>query len=140
MRGFAGNPVITLISTPTMNEDEILAYIVFGRPIATLTSGEGSDLIGAAAAMGLQNTGFLTRRISTTFGLDRLQITSDETGANPAVVIGKYLTPKLYLSYLMGLFERVATAQIRYDLSENWSVEVKSSTDVGVDLFYNIQK
>jgi len=140
VRGFASNPVITLISTPIMNEDEILAYIVFGRPIATLTSGEGSDLIGAAAAMGLQNTGFLTRRISSTFGLDRLQITSDETGANPAVVIGKYLTPKLYFSYLMGLFERVATAQIRYDLSENWSVEVKSSTDVGVDLFYNIQK
>ncbi len=140
VRGFASNPVITLISTPTMNDEEILAYIVFGRPIASLTSGEGSDLLGAAAAMGLQNTGFLTRRISSTFGLDRLQITSDETGANPAVVIGKYLTPKLYFSYLMGLFERVATAQIRYDLSENWSVEVKSSTDVGVDLFYNIQK
>ena len=90
--------------------------------------------------MGLQNTGFLTRRISSTFGLDQLQITSDETGANAAVVIGKYLTPKLYFSYLMGLFERVATAQIRYDLNENWSLEVQSSTDVGVDLYYNIQK
>jgi autotransporter translocation and assembly factor TamB len=140
VRGFASNPLITLVSTPAMNDDEILAYIVFGRPIATLTSGEGSDLIGAAAAMGLQNTGFLTRRISSTFGLDRLQITSDETGANAAVVIGKYLTPKLYISYLMGLFERVATAQIRYDLNENWSLEVQSSTDVGVDLYYNIQK
>jgi len=138
--GYATNPLLTLFSTPALGDDEILAYIVFGRPIASLTSGEGSDLIGAATAMGLQNSGFLTRSLSSTFGLDSLQFTSDATGENASVIIGKYITPKLYLSYMMGVFERIATARIRYDLNKNWSVEVKSSTDVGVDLYYNIQK
>jgi translocation and assembly module TamB len=138
--GYATNPLLTLFSTPALGDDEILAYIVFGRPIASLTSGEGTDLIGAATTMGLQNSGFLTRSLSSTFGLDSLQFTSDASGEHASVVIGKYLTPKLYLSYMMGVFERIATARIRYDLNKNWSVEVKSSTDVGVDLYYNIQK
>jgi len=138
--GYATNPLLTLFSTPALGDDEILAYIVFGRPLASLTSGEGTDLIGAATTMGLQNSGFLTRSLSSTFGLDSLQFTSDASGEHASVVIGKYLTPKLYLSYMMGVFERIATARIRYDLNKNWSVEVKSSTDVGVDLYYNIQK
>jgi translocation and assembly module TamB len=138
--GYASDPLVTLFSTPALGDDEILAYIVFGRPISSLTSGEGSDLIGAATAMGLRNSGFLTRSLSSTFGLDKLQFTSDSTGTNASLEIGKYLTPKLYLSYAMGVFERIATAQIRYDLNANWSLEVKSSTDVGVDLYYNIQK
>ena len=138
--GYASNPVISLFSTPTMSDDEVLAYIVFGRPLQSLTSGEGTDLIGAATAMGLRNTEFLTRRLSSTFGLDRLQITSDAGGGDAALEVGKYLTPKLYISYAMSVFDRVVTGNIRYDLNSNWSVEVESSNDVGVDLFYKIQK
>jgi len=138
--GFLSNPTVTLFSTPALSDDEILAYIVFGRPITTLTSGEGTDLVGAATALGLQNSGFITRRLSSQFRLDDLQFTSDPTGENASLLIGKYLTPKLYISYMMGLFDNFSTAKIRYDLSNSWSLEATSGADVSVDIFYKINR
>jgi len=138
--GYLSNPVVTLFSTPPLSEDEILAYIVFGRPLTALTSGEGSDLIGAATALGLQNSGFITRRLSSQFRLDDLQITSEQGGENASLLIGKYLTPKLYISYMMGLFENFSTAMIRYDLNSNWSLEAKSGAEVSVDIYYKFDR
>jgi translocation and assembly module TamB len=138
--GFLSNPTVTLFSTPALSDDEILAYIVFGRPITALTSGEGTDLVGAATALGLQNSGFITRRLSSQFRLDDLQFTSDSTGENASLLIGKYLTPRLYISYMMGLFDNFSTAKIRYDLSNSWSLEATSGADVSVDIFYKINK
>jgi len=134
------NPVISLYSNPSMNEEEILSYIVFGRPLVSLTSGEGMDLISAATAIGLQNSGLLTKSLSSTFGLDELHIDADAGGETLSLVVGKYLTPKLYLSYGIGLLDTISTARIRYDLNSKWSLQATSGEDVGVDIFYRIDR
>ncbi len=138
--GLLTNPVITLYSSPSMNQEEILSYIVFGRPLASLTSGEGMDLVGAATAIGLQNSGFITKSLSSTFGLDDLHIDADAGAETMSLVVGKYLTPKLYLSYGIGLLDTINTARIRYDLTKSWSLEATSGEDVGVDIFYRIDR
>lgn len=138
--GLLSNPSGGLFSTPSMNDDEVLSYIVFGRPLSSLTSGEGTDLIGAATALGVRNSGFITKSLSSTFGLDELQLTSEPGGQNASLVIGKYLTPKLYISYVVGLLETFSTAKIRYEIDDNWALEAKSGTDVEVDLYYRFNK
>ena len=117
-----------------------LAYLVFGRPVAELTSGEGVNLIGAATALGVKNSGFITRNLSSTFALDTLELSSDSDGENVALTVGKYVTPKIYLSYVVGVMESFYTARIRYNMSRRWSLEAKSGEAVGVDLFYSIEK
>jgi translocation and assembly module TamB len=139
--GFFSNPQVSLISTPSMADEEILSYIVFGRPLASLTSGEGTNLIGAATALGVKNSGLITQSLSSTFGLDQLELTSDADGQNASVTVGKYVTPKIYISYIIGLLESVNTARILYNISESWSLEAKSSNEsMGVDLLYRIEK
>ena len=138
--GFLSDPQVTLISTPAMNDEDTLAYLVFGRPISELTSGEGTNLIGAATALGVKNSGFITRNLSSTFGLDTLELTSDSSGENVSLTVGKYVTPKIYLSYVVGVLESFYTARIRYNMSRRWSLEAKSGEAVGVDLLYSIEK
>ncbi|MEX2353307.1 MAG: translocation/assembly module TamB domain-containing protein, partial [Gammaproteobacteria bacterium] len=138
--GFLSNPVIELFSNQGLSDDEILAYIVFGRPISSLTSGEGADLVGAATSIGLRNSGFLTKRLSSTFQLDDVQINAEAGTEDASLLVGKYLTPKLYISYVMGLFDNFSTAKIRYDINNTWSLEARSGEDVSVDIYYQIDK
>ena len=137
--GHMTNPVVTLFSSPVMSQDEALSYVVFGRPLSSLSSGEGGDLIGAAAALGLQNSGFLTDSLAAKFGIDTLQVETNGTATDASLVVGKYLTPKLYLSYGIGLFESLSAAKLRYDLSKNWALEAERGAEVGADLLYKIE-
>ncbi|MEX2523908.1 MAG: translocation/assembly module TamB domain-containing protein [Gammaproteobacteria bacterium] len=140
--GYLANPTVTLFSTPSMNQEEILSYIVFGRPLTSLSTGEGTDLIGAATSMGLRNSGFITNSLANTFGLDEMKVqTEPGTGVeNASLIIGKYLTPRLYLSYGIGLFETINTVRIRYDITRRWAVEAQQGTEVGADLLYKFEK
>jgi translocation and assembly module TamB len=138
--GHLTNPRVTLFSSPAMSQEQILAYIVFGRPLGDLNRSDGSDLIAAAAAMGLQNTGFLTNSLSSTFGLDELSVRTGATTESASLIIGKYLSPKLYLSYGMGLFQTLNTARLRYDITRRWALEAEHSHEMGVDLLYKIER
>jgi translocation and assembly module TamB len=143
VEGFLNDPIVTLFSTPPMTQEEILSYVVFGRPLDNLSTGQGTDLISAATDLGLQNSGFITGSIANTFSLDEFKIKSstDTSGQRQAsVVIGKYLTPKLYLSYGVGLFETLSTAKIRYNISRRWSVEAQQGAETSADVLFKIEK
>ena len=143
VEGFLNDPIVTLFSTPPMTQEEILSYVVFGRPLDNLSTGQGTDLISAATDLGLQNSGFITGSIANTFSLDEFKIKSstDTSGQRQAsVVVGKYLTPKLYLSYGVGLFESLSTAKLRYNISRRWSVEAQQGAETSADVLFKIEK
>jgi translocation and assembly module TamB len=139
--GYLSNPVVTLFSSPSMNQEQILSYVVFGRPLNSLSSGEGTDLIGAATSLGLRNSGFITNSLANTFGLDELRVkTEPGAGAeNASLIIGKYLTPSLYLSYGIGLYETISTARIRYDITKRWAVEAEQGEELGADILFKVE-
>jgi len=60
----------------------------------------------AAFAFGLKRAGSITYKNSQQFGLDNLGVETQpgSTSEQAAFVIGKYLAPKLYVSYGIGLF------------------------------------
>lgn len=62
----------------------------------------------------------------------------DEAG-DPALSIGRYLTPDLYVGYGIGLFDAVSTFILRYRLSKRLRLQASSSGEQsGADLFYTI--
>lgn len=138
--GYMTDPIVTLFSTPAMSEDEALSYVVFGRPLSDLSTGEGTDLIGAATSLGLQNSGFITKSLGTKLGIDTLKVETNGSAKDASLVIGKYLTPRLYLSYGIGLFQSLSTAKLRYDLSRHWELEAEHGTEMGADVLYKIEK
>ena len=77
-------------------------------------------------------------------GLDEFTLESQETSTGSeqaALVIGKYLTPELYISYGIGLFEPLSTVRMRYSLTERWHLETQSTgTESGGDIIYAIER
>ncbi len=137
--GYITNPEVSLFSSKSLPQEQIISYIVFGRPLSSLSSSEGSDLIGAAANLGLRNSGLITEKVASTFGLDEFTV-GGASAQSASVSVGKYLNPKLYLSYGLGIFDKLSTVRLRYELSKRFSIETESGSEMGADIFYRIER
>lgn len=139
LTGPVDNPQAALFSIPSMSQDNILSYILIGRPLNEANSGDGAMLASAATSLGIQNGNALSDQISSTFGLDSVAFTGDSP-ETAAVEIGKYLSPRLYIGYGIGVLEPVSTVQMRYELSKIWTLQAESGTESGVDLLYIFER
>lgn len=135
--GTLKSPQTTLYSDPTMSDSQTLSYLLRGKPPSEETDGEGAGLAAATAlSMGLSNANWIERdigNIKSTLGLDDLS--PDAT----SVLVGKQLSPELYISYVYGFFEQVGTFQIDYQLSKHFSVKALSGEEQAMDINYNIE-
>ncbi|RPH86106.1 MAG: hypothetical protein EHM66_04835, partial [Deltaproteobacteria bacterium] len=67
-------------------------------------------------------------------------VTSMSGGVSQTMlVVGKYLTPKLYISYGRSLFSEGNLFSLRYDISPKWQVESQTGQASGVDIYYKIE-
>ncbi len=133
-------PRSRVFSDPPMAETEALSYLLTGKPLAGASQSQGMLLAGAAMSLGVERSGLLTQEIAQTLGLDELRVESGQIMEESAVVLGKYLTPDLYVGYALGLFDQAGTAKLRYRLSENWSLEAKSGEAQSMDLIFTIER
>lgn len=156
----------------SLTNEDILSYLILGQPVkqvsANIKNRKNMDLLIQAASMlnfggsgglanlkdsfqkkfGLSEFGFATE---TTLGeeiagteagdiLDEEQ--PSDTVSNTSFVVGKYISPSLYLSYSLGLLGVSNIFRVRYLLSRRWAIQTETSDsgDYGVDLLYNIDK
>ncbi len=145
VRGQLQQPDFKLFSEPpAMTQSEQLSWLVLGRPPNDASAAETSLVTRAALALalGVKGGNFLARNIGDRIGVDDIGIANDGSKAGQAaLVVGKYLTPKLYVSYGLGLFEPVSTVRLRYILSPRWQLETQSSgTATGGDVIYSIER
>ncbi|HYQ73260.1 MAG TPA: translocation/assembly module TamB domain-containing protein, partial [Gammaproteobacteria bacterium] len=142
VRGNLQQPVVTTFSEPGMTQSEQLSWLVLGRPLQDNTSNsEQSALNNAALMLGLTGGETLGKELGNRIGVDEVEVTSDAGDTTSAsLLVGKYLSPKLFVSYGVGLFEPVSTLQLRYTLSSKWKLlgeasDLRSSADI----FYVIE-
>jgi len=54
-------------------------------------------------------------------------------------VLGKYLSPRLYVSYGISLIEEINTLKLRYTIGDRWTLSVESGSETGADVEYRIE-
>lgn len=146
VRGPLSQPIFELYSTPPMPQQEQLSYLVLGRSLnrsdTGATGAEQAALANAALSLGLKGGAFLGDILRDDFGLDEVQIGAGAGQGNDqaALVLGKYLTPKLFVSYGVGLFTPGQSFRIRYQLSSKWTVKTETGTQTGGDVIYTIER
>ncbi|MBU6248203.1 MAG: translocation/assembly module TamB domain-containing protein [Xanthomonadaceae bacterium] len=127
--GTAQRPVLSVFSQPVMEQSDALSYLITGKPLSEVKGGEGSMVNSAAQALGSAGGDLLAKRIGSQLGVDEIGVSSNEAlNGSSAFTVGKYLSPRLYLSYGVGLFEPGQVVTLRYRLSKRWSFEAQDAT------------
>jgi translocation and assembly module TamB len=135
-------PRTRIFSTPAMAEADALSYLLFNRPLSSSDSmgtEETSALQTAALSLGLQQALPVVQRIGNTLGLDELTVQSTDTDAG-ALMAGKYLSPRVYIRYSYGLFNRIGGLMLRFRVNDRLSIETRSGEQESMDLFYTVEK
>lgn len=140
--GTLRNPRLDVFSEPPMTQSNALAYLLFGHGIDQTSGSEQSTLNRAANAIGIAGGTLLAKTLGKQVGIDTVSVENASpysTNANQAsLFLGKYLSPRLYVSYGIGLYEPLNLLRIRYTLSRHWALEAESGTISGADILYTI--
>ena len=68
-----------------------------------------------------------------------MSLESDITNET-SLVLGRYLSPRLYVSYGISLTQQLNTLKLRYTLGDHWTVKTEAGQASGADLVYSIEK
>jgi translocation and assembly module TamB len=140
IRGTARHPVLTVFSDPAMEQAEALSYLVTGRPLDALNGGETDALNAAAHALGGLAGDRLAKSIGARLGFEAGVANSEALGGS-AFTAGKYLSPRLFISYGVGLFTPGQVITLRYTLNRFLQFEAENATTGNrASLNYRIEK
>ncbi|MCG8426703.1 MAG: translocation/assembly module TamB domain-containing protein, partial [Chromatiales bacterium] len=140
INGTLRSPTITISSDPLLPEEQALSYLVSGRSLQEEGPAKSALLRQAALSKGLEKSQALLDGIASGIGVDSLNIQEGSTLEESAVVLGKYLSPDLYISYGVGLFDSTTAFKLRYRLTKRLSVEAASGAQQSMDLIYQVEK
>jgi len=139
VRGTLSSPFVTISSDPALPEAEALSYLLTGRSINTLQSGEAASVDRAAESLAVGGGGLLLGGLGTRIGLDEVSV--EQTGEDDtSVVLGKYLSPNLFVSYGISIAEAINTIKLRYTLNKHWSLKAEAGLEQSGDIEYKIER
>lgn len=126
VRGRASAPVAEVWSDPATSESEALAYLALGRPLASASADESRQLSAATAALSAGN--LLASQLGAKLGLDDAGVSESRALGGSVVGFGKYLSPRLYVSYGVSLLGTGQVITLKYLLRKGFDIEIESST------------
>ncbi len=133
-------PELQLFSNPPMDDSDILAYILIGKPLREATTSEGDRVSQAARSLQLAGGTWLAKRLGRELDIEEVSIESGTGGDNASLVLGKYLSPRLYVQYIIGLTEGGNILRARYEINRNWLLESESGHQSGIDLLFTMER
>lgn len=151
VQGTLKDPLITLFSDPaTLNQSDILSYLLFNQPASQVSAADAQFLVKAASSMNLGGGQFqqVTQQLQKAFGLTQLSVGTTtyynpQTASmtqNTSLMVGKKITPNLYINYSVGITAPINILQISYLLSSHWTLQSSTSTLAnGIDLLYTFE-
>lgn len=126
VRGRASVPEAEVWSDPATSESEALAYLALGRPLSSANSNENRQLSAATAALSAGN--LLASQLGAKIGLDDAGVSESRALGGSVVGFGKYLSPRLYVSYGVSLLGTGQVLTLKYLLRKGFDIEIESST------------
>ena len=125
--GRASSPKATVWSNPAMGESEALAYLVLGRSLNTASSDESQKINAASTAL-TAGAGLLASQLGAKIGLDDAGVLESRTLGGSVFGVGKYLSPRLYVSYGVSVVGSGSAITLKYLLRKGFDAEIESST------------
>ncbi|MDX1805153.1 MAG: translocation/assembly module TamB domain-containing protein, partial [Alcanivorax sp.] len=128
LSGTLKQPSASVFSDPPMGESQAMAYLLTGHSLERGSSSDSAHVAQALALYGLEKGSGVTDKIGNKLGLDQVTLGSDWETSDAALMLGKQLSERLYLSYSVGLFDALSTVMLRYTLSRQIHLEARSNS------------
>ena len=125
--GRASSPRATVWTDPATDQSEALAYLALGRPLSSASASEGRQLDAASAALSA-GSNLLASQLGARIGLDDAGVTDSRALGGSVFGIGKYLSPRLYVSYGVSLLGTGQVLTLKYLLRKGFDIEIESSS------------
>ena len=140
--GRATAPKITLFSQPSLPQSEMLSYLVSGRSSKTGGGASTQMMLQIAQAAGLMAaTDLAENSVARDLGLDEMSFETALGTNELSLVLGKYLTPRIYLRYVQGLGNGVQSVVMTYDWTRAIQLRAEVGTQSsGLDIFYRFER
>ncbi len=137
--GTAEKPRLDLKSEPPLDQADILAVLLFGKPASELERGEKLALQREAVSLvGSYVASAIGKSVSDALGLEALGVEMDFSSGR--IGLEHYLTPKTRISISQDLVGREGQkVSIDYELAPSWEISgvTHSSGPSGLDIIWH---
>ena len=138
--GFLQEPEVGFYSTPAMEKDEIIKRLLLNTSLVGSSEEEGF-LDSVTEDTGMDPVTSAVVGLKESLYLDDIKIESGKDSEDLSLVIGSWLTPKLYVSYGQNLLKESGSFNTKYDLGSGFFLETETgTTESGVDLIYELNR
>ncbi len=140
VRGTLLQPRLTFFSEPPLPQSQIVSLILAGGSLQSVQDqAPGTRRDSAGSELLAQGSAILAQQLGSKIGLEDVSIESNLANET-SLVLGKYLSPRFYVSYGISLTEALNTLKLRYSLSDHWTIRSEVGEEQGADLVYTIEK
>jgi translocation and assembly module TamB len=132
VRGTLIQPRMSFFSDPPLPQSQVVSLILAGGSLQSAQNASNAAL-GQGAAL-------LAAELGPRVGLPDVSVETDPIANETSLVLGHYLSPRLYVSYGVSLTEQLNVFKMRYTLGDHWTVRTELGTARGADLVYSIDR
>lgn len=140
VRGSASSPTSQVVAAPGTSDSEALALLVTGRPLNRAGAEDRERLSDASAALGAVGSQLLTRSLGGRLGLDEIGVSNDTRIDGEAFTLGKYLSPRLYVGYGIGILTRGEVFTVRYLVTDRIELEANAGATQRAAVNWRIER
>lgn len=136
IEGQATEPRITFSSSPQLPDEEIVARLLFGRGLDTLSVFQAAQLASAVATLTGRGGEGIVSRIRSGLGLDDFDIQADEDG-NIGVRAGKYISRNVYTDVTVNN-EGESEVRLNLDVTPDITLRGRADTsgETGIGIYF----
>ena len=133
MTGSAEQPETEIFSEPPMSSEQALSWLLTGAPLEAET-----DLNALALSAGLAGIAGFTEAAGRAVGIREFELTAEGEGDETTLVAAGYLNRRLSVRYGVGIYEEISRVAVRYELTRQLYIEVVSSIENSLDIFWEV--
>jgi translocation and assembly module TamB len=139
LAGTVQQPESSLFSTPLQTQSDTLSYLLTGRAMSGLSGDQSSLLMDAITGLGIAGGENLAQQLGGSLGLDEVGLKAKNGNFDQSeLALGKRLGARLYVRYIVGLFDSLQRVAITYQINKHLQVEAQAGVQQGVDLIYKV--
>lgn len=136
IEGLADEPTVTFSSSPDLPQEEVVAQLLFGEDLASMSAFQAAQLVSAVATLTGRFSGGITGKIRDSLGLSDLDISTSDEGATQFTA-GAYISDNVY-SEVTADSDGNQKINLNLDLSRSVTIKGSAGNDgnTGIGIFY----